>query len=445
MTDKKKENNFYEDDGSWNPDKELSYRPDDIFETVYRKPQQGASYRRQTYNNVEPMVECRAVSKKDKKMDKGVKIFLIASAAIFTLCALLFLSSMTASFFNKNHALLPWKSDIEKTASVNSDGPMLQTVDYTETEGTLTAEQIYQKVAPSIVGIVTYNPSQGLISSSNGQGSGIIMSGDGYIITNAHVIGNSNKLNVTVVTSDKKEYAAKVVGYDTRTDVAVLKIDANGLQAAEFGNSDQLNVGAWVLAIGNPGGLEFSNTLTRGLVSAVNRSLGAENSPVKYIQTDAAINPGNSGGALLNMYGQVIGVNSAKVSEFEGMGFAIPIKTVKTVVDDIVKTGYVSGRAKLGITVRQLSAFEAQSNDVPQGVLVTEIGSDSQVAAGGLKPGDIIIKMDGENIRSTAALYGQLEKHKPGDTVGVTVYRMSPTGNDGATHDLQITLIEDRG
>ena len=437
MNDNKKENNF----NSWNPEDELRYKPEDRFESAYQEFRQNTAA-----NKDEKMIECVAVSKKDKKMDRGVKTFLIISAAIFTLCVVLSLSLFTASYLNKHKGSLPWDSSVEKTAStVNSEGPTLQTVDYTETEGTMTAEQIYQKLAPSIVGIVTYNPSQGLISSSTGQGSGIIMSNDGYIITNAHVIGNTNKYNVTVVTGDKKEYTAKVVGYDTRTDVAVLKIEASDLAAAEFGNSDQLNVGAWVLAIGNPGGLEFSNTLTRGLVSAVNRSIGASNSPVKYIQTDAAINPGNSGGALLNMYGQVIGVNSAKASEYEGIGFAIPINTVKTVVDDIVKRGYVSGRAKLGITVRPLSVFEAQSNDVPQGVLVAEINDESQASAGGLKPGDIIIKMDGENIRTTTALYGQLEKHSPGDKVEITVYRLSPTGAEGSTQNLQVTLIEDKG
>lgn len=440
MNDKKRENNFNESN-NWNLEDELSYRSEDRFEKIYNELQKN-----QTVNNVEEMVECKAVPKIRNKVDKGVKTFLIISTAIFTLCVILFLSSLTASFFSKNKGRFPWESSIEKTASiVSSDTPALQTIDRTETEGTMTAEQIYQKLAPSIVGIVTYNPSQGLISTSMGQGSGIIMSTDGYIITNAHVVGNTNKNNVTVVTGDKKEYTAKVVGYDTRTDVAVLKIEASDLKAAEFGNSDQLNVGEWVLAIGNPGGLEFSNTLTRGLVSAVNRSIGASNSPVKYIQTDAAINPGNSGGALLNMYGQVIGVNSAKASEYEGIGFAIPINTVKTVVDDIIKIGHVSGRAKLGITVRSLSVFEAQANDVPQGVLVAEINDESQVTAGGLKPGDIIIKMDGENIRSTTALYGQLEKHSPGDTVCVTVYRLSPTGHEGSTQDLQITLIEDKG
>ena len=271
------------------------------------------------------------------------------------------------------------------------------------------------------------------------------MSSDGYIITNAHVIGNSNKYTVTVVTSEEEEYSAKVVGFDTRTDLAVLKIDATSLSAAEFGNSDQLQVGEWVLALGNPGGLEFSNSLTRGLVSAVNRSVSSSSSQVKYIQTDAAINPGNSGGALLNMYGQVVGINSAKITDYEGMGFSIPINTVKTVVDDIIQKGYVSGRVKLGVSIRPLSVYEAQLNDVPQGLLVSEINADSAAAAGGMAIGDIITKIDNVATSNTSALYTELSKHKPGDVVSITVYRLSATNRQYAPIDLKITLAEDKG
>lgn len=375
----------------------------------------------------------------NKKMDKGLKAFLIVLAVIIGATTIVFGASSFASFLASKGLINPNNSSKNNSAIIN-------TIDHTETEGTKTAEQIYSEVASTIVGVITYNPSAGLVSSSTGQGSGIIMTSDGYIVTNAHVIGNSNKYNVTVVTSDSKEYTAKVVGFDTRTDLAVLKIDATNLKAAQFGNSDQLAVGAWVLAIGNPGGLEFSNSLTRGLVSALNRSLGASNSLVKYIQTDAAINPGNSGGALLNMYGQVIGVNSSKVSDYEGMGFAIPINTVKTVVDDIIKNGYVSGRVKLGITVRPLSAYEAQVNNVPQGIVVMEISGDSDAAAKGLRAGDIITKFDGIDTTSTSSLYTELAKHKPGDTVKLTIYRLSAIhSSDSKTLEINVTLLEDKG
>lgn len=377
---------------------------------------------------------------KRKKMDKGLKIFLWIMGTIAVLAMLFVFSALTASYIkNKNFDIFG-----QFDSSQNEDTATLDLVDKTETEGTMTAEAIYKKVAPSIVGIITYNPGQGLLSSGVAQGSGIIMKSDGYILTNAHVVGNSNKLNVTVVI-DKKEYSAKVIGFDTRTDLAVLKIDAQNLTAAQFGNSDELNVGEWVLAIGNPGGIEFSNSLTRGIVSALNRSLGSENNPVKYIQTDAPINPGNSGGALVNMYGQVVGINTAKKRDYEALGFAIPIKTAKAVVDDIIKNGYVSGRVKIGVTVRPISAYEAQAENVPQVVLILDINKDSSLYNQNIQPGDIITKIDGATVKSTTDLYGELSKHKPGDIVNLTIFRLSPLNREGSTFDVKVTLIEDKG
>lgn len=374
-----------------------------------------------------------------KAKSTGFYVFTISTAIILAVVTIFFGTTMILGQLNK-----------KKVPTLNANNsdincPAINTIDRTDSGDTLTAEQIYVKVAPSIVGIITYDPSAGMISSSAAQGSGIIMSEDGYIITNAHVIGNSNKYNVTVVTSDKKEYTAKVIGFDVRTDLAVLKIDASGLTPAEFGNSDQLAVGEWVLALGNPGGLEFSNSLTRGMVSALNRSLGDANSLVKYIQTDAAINPGNSGGALLNMHGQVIGINSSKVKDCEGMGFAIPINTAKTVVDDMIKTGYVSGRVRLGITVRQISAYEAQVNNVPQGLLVVEVSNDSDAFAKGLKSGDLITKIDGVDTITTSSLYNELSKHKPGDTIKLNIYRIPLNGGSPTNLDMSISLIEDKG
>ena len=203
-----------------------------------------------------------------------------------------------------------------------------------------------------------------------------------------------------------------------------------------------MQIGEWVLALGNPGGLEFSNSLTRGLISAVNRTVGASSHQVKYIQTDAAINPGNSGGALLNMHGQVIGINSAKITDFEGMGFSIPINTAKMVIDDIIQKGYVSGRVKLGISVRPLSAYEAQLNDVPQGLLISEMSSDTNA---GLIVGDIIVKIDGISTPHTSSLYNELSKHKPGDVVNITVYRLSHILRQYNSIDIKVKLIEDKG
>lgn len=383
-------------------------------------------------------------AKVEKDPDKGLKVFLISMMVIIGSIALIFGTSAFTSllssdsrfnFFNKKN------NDSQESSAVFS------TNDIPDGDGAKSAEEIYKKIAPSIVGVVTYNPSAGLISSATGQGSGIIISDDGYVITNAHVIGNSSKYNVSVVTSDNKEHTAKIVGFDTRTDLAVLKIDASDLTAAEFGNSDQLAVGATVFAIGNPGGLEFSNSLTRGIVSALNRTVKASNSTVRYIQTDAAINPGNSGGALVNVYGQVIGINTAKVSDYEGVGFSIPVNTAKTIIDDILSKGYVSGRVKMGITVRALSAYEAQLNNVPQGLVVMEITNNNNSGDNGLKAGDIITKFNGVDTRSTAALYAELSKCSPGTTAKLTVYRMSSirSGDDGSTLEVNVTLVEDKG
>lgn len=381
------------------------------------------------------------------KIDKGLKIFLIISTVVFGTLFLIFGASIFAKFLKNNTNI---NSFIPNSNNQNNSA-YIHTQDIPEDENAKTAEQIYQEISPSIVGVIAYNPSVNLIYSATGQGSGIIISEDGYIVTNSHVIGNSNKYRISVVTSDKKEYPAKIVGFDTKTDIAVLKIDASNLKAAVFGNSDQLAVGATVLAIGNPGGLEFYNTLTRGVISALNRSLDSVNgdiadTSVKYIQTDAAINPGNSGGALLNMYGQVIGMPRAKLSNYEGFGFSIPCNTVKTVVDDIIKNGYVSGRVKIGISVRPLSVYEAQINNVPQGLIVISITEDSPAKNNGLRIGDIITKISDTDIKTTAALYKELSKYKPGDSVDVTVYRLSSIGNNDESYlNLKITLIEDKG
>ena len=392
---------------------------------------------------------------KKEKADTGVKVFLYCSLVILTAFSMFFVSIFCAPSMKDSYVFNHFFSGSKNksTNNVQNDEnfvPSIDLVDKKEAEGVMSASDIYKKVAPSIVGIVTYDPRRGLMSMSAGQGSGIVMSKDGYVVTNAHVIGNSTKFNVTVVIAEK-EYPAKVVGFDTRTDLAVLKIEANNLAAAEFGNSDEIDVGEWVLALGNPGGLEFSNSLTRGIVSAKDRELGGSNNVVKYIQTDAPINPGNSGGALLNMKGQVVGINTAKVSEFEGMGFAIPSKTVKAITDDVLKIGYVSGRVRLGVSVRPISVLEAQANDAPQGLLISEIAKDSNVATSGIKVGDIIVKIDGVATPTTAKLFSELSKHKPGDIITLTVYRMSfsyytrSSQASGEYFDAKVALIEDKG
>ncbi|WP_303997410.1 S1C family serine protease [Ruminococcus bromii] len=315
----------------------------------------------------------------------------------------------------------------------------------TKTNDSYTAAKASEKVSDSVVGILCYSgdvPDQADTTTASSQGSGIIFSQDGYVITNAHVIGNSKTAYaIRVVTSDGKVYKAGVVGYDSRTDIAVLKMDdAKGLTPATFGDSSQLEVGQDIIVVGNPGGLDYQNTTTKGVISALDRKLSTS-SLTKYIQTDAAINPGNSGGPLVNYYGQVVGITTSKiVSEtYEGMGFAIPSQTVKSIVDTLVKNGYVEGRVKIGISGIAVTSDQASNYNVPQGIYVQSIVSGGPCDGTSLEEGDIITEVDGETITSFADVYAILETHKPGDKIKVKYYSSS-TGNG----EIEITLQEDK-
>ncbi len=314
-----------------------------------------------------------------------------------------------------------------------------------KTSNSYTAAKASEKVSDSVVGILCYSddvPDQADTTTASSQGSGIIFSQDGYVITNAHVIGNSKTAYaIRVVTSDGKVYKAGVVGYDSRTDIAVLKMDdAEGLTPATFGDSSQLAVGQDIIVVGNPGGLDYQNTTTKGVISALDRKLSTS-SLTKYIQTDAAINPGNSGGPLVNYYGQVVGITTSKiVSEtYEGMGFAIPSQTVKSIVDTLVKNGYVEGRVKIGISGIAVTSNQASNYNIPQGIYVQSIVSGGPCDGTSLKEGDIITEVDGETITSFADVYAILETHKPGDKIKVKYY--SSSSGDG---EVEITLQEDK-
>lgn len=304
-----------------------------------------------------------------------------------------------------------------------------------------TTQYAYKKVAESTIGVVCYQ--SGYTTGAASQGTGIILTEDGYIATNSHVIGDSRSLyDVQVITNDGITYEAKVIGFDSRTDLAVLKINAEGLTPAEFCNSDYVEVGEDVIAVGNPGGMDFQNSLTRGVVSALNRELSLS-AQVTYIQTDAAINPGNSGGPLCNMYGQVIGINTAKISDssYEGMGFAIPSTTVKDIVDDLISQGYVNDRVRLGIAGQEVSSGMQQYYSIPAGILVGKISEGGPCDGSGLKINDIITALDGEEVSTFSEVYGILEEHKAGDKITLTVYRM----NTENTLEITVTLMADEG
>lgn len=291
---------------------------------------------------------------------------------------------------------------------------------------------VVQKVRPSVVGVITESFQTYSTSST---GSGIILSEDGYIVTNNHVVEGGDSIAVTL--DDGETYAAELIGTDVKSDIAVLKIDAQNLPAAEFGDSSQVEVGEAAIAIGNPLGL--NGTVTAGIISAVDREIQVGSSNMVLLQTDASINPGNSGGALLNEYGQVIGVNSAKISseDSEGLGFAIPSNTVGPIVEELIDRGYVSGRPLTGISGRNVSALTAAFYNIPQGILVDQVAPESDAAAKGLTAGDVIIGVDDIRVENISDACTLRDEHKAGDTMKLTFYRQ------GFTHEINIQLMEE--
>ena len=390
-----------------------------------------------------------------KRMNKQTKAFLWVIGAVLVLLGaamVLYSVGLTSGWFGGETAEPPQASS--STPAPEDDQKLLE-IEEIPQDGMMTPNQVYEKVKHSVVAVVTYGQGSDLTDSPISSGSGIVFSEDGYIVTNSHVIGDSNQYPVKVVftgqdeNEEDQEYPAQIVGYDKRTDIAVVKIDAAGLTPAEFADSDQLKVGDTVLSLGNPGvaGENFTNTLTKGMVSAVNRTVTMSSINMQYIQTDAAINPGSSGGALLNLYGQVVGINAAKITttEIEGICFAIPTNIAKDVINDIVKNGYVSDRVRLGVTIRGLSSYEAEMYNVPQGLVIVGFSSDSEIPSKGAEIGDIITAINGVNTTSSNTLYNELEKFKAGEKVKLTIYRQASGSQRARTLEIEVTLLEDRG
>ncbi len=289
-----------------------------------------------------------------------------------------------------------------------------------------TTQSAYNAVTDSVVSIEVYEDE---ITDNDediiGAGTGTIISEDGYILTNSHVIGDSKQYTLNVILNNTKEYKAQVVGYDTRTDLAVIKIDAKKLQAVQFGDSTLVEVGQDVVAIGDPGGSSFQNSLTKGIVSAVDRKLEL-NANVTYIQIDAAINPGNSGGPLCNLYGQVIGINTAKIAteSFEGMGFAIPSNTAIDIANDLIHYGYVKDRVRLGLMGKEVNEQMVYQYNVPHGILITEISEDGPLDNTKIDVGDIVTEIDGKEVTTFQEVYDILSTHKAGDEIEITIFRL---------------------
>jgi len=271
--------------------------------------------------------------------------------------------------------------------------------------------------------------------TSISSGSGIVLSNDGYIVTNAHVISGGESIAVTL--NNGSVYPAYLIGSDEFTDIAVIKIEADELIAAEFGNSDTIEVGATAVAIGNPTG-QLQGTVTAGIISAVSRNIWVNNNMMTLIQTDASINSGNSGGPLINKYGQVIGINSAKISAtgYEGIGFAIPINTVKPIVEELIENGYISGRPVVGVQASEVSKMASAFYGIPQGLYVNSLMQGADILKKGVAQGDVITHVGGERIYSLSDAVMLRNQHSAGEEIGLTVYRR------GKSYNITIKLSE---
>ena len=299
---------------------------------------------------------------------------------------------------------------------------------------TLELNELYERCAPSIVAIYGY------IDGETGYywGTGVVLSEDGLILTNTHVIDGCD--SATVKLNDDSEYEAQLVGADSISDIAILKIDASGLTPAEFGESSQLAVGDKVAAIGNPLGETFRATMTDGIISAIERGINYKGRSMTLLQTNTALNEGNSGGALFNMYGQVIGITNMKMmssySSIEGIGFAIPTSTVKTVVNSLLQYGEVKGRPSIGITVGAIPEYARDKYDIPEGLYVSAVQENSDAARQGIQVGDIITAVNYQAVTTTDEVNEIKNTLEVGDLMIFTIWR------DGETFDVEVALME---
>ena len=318
------------------------------------------------------------------------------------------------------------------------DGDVVQIATGTA-EGTLSIPDVYDLASPTVVSILCKSQGGGYVQSKMSSGSGIIIRHDGYVITNNHVIDGASEITVTTIAG--QNFAAKVVGRDSRTDIAVLKADNDtALPFAELGDSSTLRVGEMALAIGNPLREELAGTLTVGYISAINRSMVIDGKQMTMLQTDAAINPSNSGGALLNMKGQVIGINTAKSTGYdvEGLGFAIPINEAKPIIESIIQHGYVTGRVVIGLKGQTVTEAIAKANDLPVGVYIKEIVSGSAAEKAGLRTGDVITACDGQAVTTIDEINKIRDSHKVGETLTMQIDR------NGQTLTVSVVLQEEK-
>ena len=307
----------------------------------------------------------------------------------------------------------------------------------------LSNEEIANKVRPSVVGIVAQKSG----SDGYSEGSGVVLTADGYILTNAHVVSSDDgtAASLLVIDCEGNRYNAEVVGFDSRTDVAAIRVtDADAaLTPAEFADSATAQVGDPVLVAGNPGGQTYANSVTHGMISAVNRVVSSNINVFGLFQVDAAINPGNSGGALVNQYGQVIGINCAKVAAegYEGIGFAIPMTKVQSIFNTLLKYGYVKDRVYLGVSFSAVTAVNGAAEQLPLGMRVMAFASGTVFARADVRTGDIITAVNGTKVTDSGIFYEILYHCTPQELAEFTIYRPNGATGTGQTFTVKVPLL----
>lgn len=342
--------------------------------------------------------------------------------------AIAMLSSVCTFFLFKNYYQLPYQlvDGVSMAAHIRPENPAATPVNAKPRDWSADALPDFRTVAKEITGTVVTISAMGATGYRMSSGSGVIVSTDGYIITNQHVVEEGQRFEVTL--SNKRTLSAQVVGSDAGTDLALLKVETDNLHPLNFGNSDEVQVGEWVLALGNP--FDLSSTITAGIVSAKARNINILEdtySIESFIQTDAVVNPGNSGGALVNTRGELIGINTAIISEsggYEGYSFAIPSNLVRKVITDIREFGKVQ-RAMLGVNIRDVNNTIATDLALPgvEGVYVTNVTRSSSAYEAGLRAGDVIVTVNNMKVSSVPELQEQVALYRPGDKVGIEFYR----------------------
>lgn len=379
-----------------------------------------------------------AGSSAGKKLVSALLVLAIMAVTAFSAIGIYKLST------EKRTATQPAASEVSGGNAAGSSGTAGGKVNISGYDLDIVPSQVAAKVIPSVVCIQNYQQSQSQLPFAQtlsgeeqltlaAEGSGIVYTEDGYIITNAHVVENSSLLKV--VLNNEEVYEAKLIGSDADTDLALLKIEATGLTPIEIGDYDALAVGDFVMAVGNPGGMEFSSSVTFGIVSAKDRPMDIDGGyTMNTIQTDAAINPGNSGGALVNMDGKLVGINSAKyvATGYEGLGFSITVEEALPIVESLKEYGEVKGRSRLGVTGMIIDELVANRYGLTPGFYVNEVTNEN---AGTLKAGDVITAVDGAEVSSESDIKNALQKKQAGDSVTIKYWR------SGAQQETQLVLI----